>query len=50
MNLYTATKLAALTHSSRLETPRLEAVMENILEFRVPPLKHYDVEFNNVVS
>ncbi|RLF22526.1 MAG: hypothetical protein DRN15_08800 [Thermoprotei archaeon] len=50
MNLYTATELAALTHPPRLEAPGLEAIMENIPEFRVPPPKHYDVEFGNVVS
>ena len=50
MNLYTATELAALTRPPRLEAPELEAVMENILEFIVPLLKYYDIEFGNVVS
>ena len=50
MNLYTATELAALTHPPRLEVPGLEAVMENIPEFRIPEPKRYDIEFGYVIS
>jgi len=50
MNPYTATELATLTHPPRIEAPGLEAVMENIPEFRTPPPKQYDIKFGNVVS